>query len=56
MLVAMVVVCRCGGRQFARKPTFGGISCSGLSQASDCNAWNSVVMFNSTRYVKVVAG
>ena len=35
---------------------FGGLSCSGASQASDCNAWNSVLMFNSTGYVKVVVG
>ena len=27
--VVMLVVYKCGGRQFARKPAFGGLSCSG---------------------------
>ena len=47
--VVMLVVSKCGGRQFARKSTFGRLSCSGESKASDCNAcMYSVLMFNST--------
>ena len=36
--MAMLVVCRCGGGHFARNElgfhSFGGLSCSGASQAS----------------------
>ena len=49
--MVMLVVCKCGGRQFARKPAFAACG-SFLLQGSDCNALHSLLMFNSN--VKVV--
>ena len=43
MHVVMLVVCKSGGRQFTRTPTFGGRSCSGALKASDCNACSTLI-------------
>ena len=43
----MLVVCKCGGGQFARKPAKGGLSCSSVAITARLQCLYSVLMFKT---------